>query len=463
MRCSIQTGNTMAILRTYFSGIIQNILLLYIILVPVSCNLFEDDGTSETKIVQSGYFYLIDKGAVRIVMLNDQLKELKHWDLVHVTGDSSIQGITFDGQYLWVSSAGSTDKIFQLDVMGDTLSVVKSFDAPPQGYGTIRDITWDGVSLWAVNSGSITQAKTPALYKLNPATGAIISEFPLPSGDPRALTYEKGYTDVYGKSTNAGICYSDVTRKMIYFFRIEFSQFDTLFSAPVPPRGVYNIYPAGLTFDGEHYWLVNSSNTADHLYRLQANGAEESRFDLPYTEPGPIVWTNVDIRIPAPPVISSLSPASGVRGATLPVEITGSGFKSGAGLAADFGDGIHTDSVKYVSPSQLHTVITIDTNAILGKRNITVVNPGGRSTTADALFEITAVPIIPHLWLVEQDLDSLYEYRVSDTTIIQQWDTHIIAPGGSPQGLAHDGTNIWLCASGTDRRIYKLNTSGATL
>ena len=54
-------------------------------------------------------------------MLDYQLRELKRWNLLPVTNDSSLQGITFDGTYLWISSAGSTDKIFQIDASADSL------------------------------------------------------------------------------------------------------------------------------------------------------------------------------------------------------------------------------------------------------------------------------------------------------------------------------------------------------
>ena len=65
--------------------------------------------------------------------------------------------------------------------------------------------------------------------------------------------------------------------------------------------------------------------------------------------------------------------------------------------------------------------------------------------------------------MADPNVDSLYKIRIIDTTIVQSWSTLGVAPGGSAQGLAFDGAHIWLCAGGSDDRIIKLNTDGATL
>ena len=79
-------------------------------------------------------------------------------------------------------------------------------------------------------------------------------------------------------------------------------------------------------------------------------------------------------------------------------------------------------------------------------------------------FSIPTVdPLAGYLWLADPNSDSLYKIRIIDTTIVQSWSTLGVAPGGSAQGLTFDGTHIWLCAGGTDDRIIKLNTDGATL
>ena len=114
-------------------------------------------------------------------MLDYEFRELKRWNLLEYRNDSSLQGITFDGTYLWISSAGSTDKIFQIDASADSLVVLNSFDAPPSGQGTIRDLTWTGGSLWAINSRSSTYSTQARLYKINPSNGAIQTTIDIPT------------------------------------------------------------------------------------------------------------------------------------------------------------------------------------------------------------------------------------------------------------------------------------------
>jgi hypothetical protein len=428
------------------------------------CDVFEaDGGPNDLANPNRGYFYMLERTSSDIIMMDSQLRELKRWNLSTIMKDTSAQGLTFDGKYLWFAAAGSTDLIFQLDATDDTLVVKRSFAAPPEKRGTVRDIAWDGVNLWALNSGSTTYNTPPALYKLNPLDGSILYEINIPSPEPRGLTYVSTNSNIYGSGAESGIYYTDVTKKRVYFFRISRFQFDTSFTTPVPPRGMSYIWPAGLTFDGINFWLINSSGDADHLYRLTYAGAQLDIFDLPYPQPGSIVWTSVDVRKKTPPAVFMISPSAGLRGSNLIVNIYGAEFRQGVELSAGFGSGISVTSLTYISPSHIRAGITIAADAAFGKRNVTVTNPDGQFSVGDSLFEVVSLITIPHLYLIEQDLDSLYKIRIADTTIVKKWDTRGIAPGGSPQGLAFDGNDIWLCASGTDRLIMKLDTTGAQL
>lgn len=434
------------------------LILFFTILIFTGCSIFEDDGLKNSAIdSKNGYLYILERSSNSLIMLDSKLYEIKRWDLTPLTPDSSAQGLTFDGRYIWFSSAGNTDMIYQLDTNDDSLIIVKSFPAPPNKRGTIRDISWDGFYLWAINSGSTTYNIPPTLYKLNPKDGSIISEYIIPSPEPRALEYVSQNGDIYGRGAEVGLYFTDVNKKSLYKFRIDRPQFDTAFASPIPPRGIYNIYPVGLSFDGTYFWLINSSGDADHLYKLNYRGLELDRYDLPYQQPGPLVWTNVDIRAKFPPVVIAVFPNSGARGSTINIEIYGAEFRKGNGLSVSLESGITINSVTFVSSSLIKSNISIDSNATLGKRNVIVTNPDGKSGIGDSLFLVSDVQMNPHLWLIEQDMDTLYKIRIQDTMIVARWDTRIVAPGGSPQGLAYDGQNFWLCASGTDRKIIKLN------
>ena len=436
-----------------------------LLLLFAGCDVFDSDGNTDSSIVPAkGYFYITERNSTSIIMLNSDLRELKRWNYFLVTADSSIQGITSDGKSLWLSSAGNSDRIFQVDASSDTLLVMKSFDAPPLKQGTVRGIAWDGSNLWALNSGSTTYATPAKLYKLD-GNGVVLSEFLLPSSDPRGLVYVSPKLDVYGRGPDPGLYYSDVTSDKVYKFLPSTPYFDTVFSAPKPPLGASYIYPAGLAYDGTFFWLINSSNVADHLYRISYTNKEQIRYDLPYPSMATLVWSSVDVRVTDAISVSSVSPSSGVPGSNYSVDVFGTGFKPGYGVAVDFGVGISVSAPQYVSASQLKVNIIIDPAAVTGKRNVKVTNPSGKFAVGDSLFEVTATLQIPYLWIADQAAGqyAVHKIRATDTTLVKSWSTTAILSSSGAQGLAFDGTNFWMSTSGTDRKIHKIDTTGASL
>jgi hypothetical protein len=449
-------------------------LLFLVYIIPfffLGCDVFINDGDSSSLVAPGGYFYMTDQASNSIIMLNSQLSELKRWSLNMVSPDTSSQGIAFDGKNIWISLAGNEDQLLQLDLSGDTLAVVKSLEAPPQAHGTVRGIAWDGRYLWVLNSGSSTYNLSPALYQINPSTGAIMNGGGLgvmvPTLSPRGLTYANGYTDVYGRGIPAALYYTDKDKDKIYSYNISIPLFDSLFSAIVPPRGTSYVYETGITFDGQYFWIINSSSTADFLYKISYDGHEESRFELPYSEPGSIAWASYDVRAGNPPEITGVSPGSGAIGENIIVDIMGTGFRQGAGLSANFGSGITVNSLTYVSGTELRADISISPSAEVGKRNLIVTNPNGVTAKKDAIFEVTAVHTEPYLWVIVQDLatstiDTLYKIRIRDTAIVQKWSTGSVS-GQPAQGIAANGNHFWISVSGTDRRIYQVDTTSTTL
>lgn len=440
-------------------------LFLSSIFLLQSCDVFGPDGNSETAIIQKeSYFYLLERSSTSLLMFDEHLKEIKRWNLLPITNDPSLQGITFDGSYLWISSAGSTDKIFQIDASADTLIVLNSFDAPPTGQGTIRDLTWVGGRLWAINSGSTTYNTPARLYEINPINGSILRSVDIPTPEPRALSYINGYLNVYGSGLEPGLYFTDTDKDYVYRYRMDRPYFDTLFSTPIPPRGLFTRYPAGLTFDGTKFWIINSSDVSDILYKTSITGLIEESFQLPYSDPGPIVWSEVDVRKGIPPSITAMLPTSGARGTSLNVDIYGGGFKTGTGTIVDFGPGININSVSLILQTQLRISITIAVDAPLGKRTVKITNPNGQSANLDSAFEVTQTTTTPYLWLADQATGQryLYKIRLTDTTVVKEWQTSDVTSDGV-QGIAFDGINFWLSASGTTRSLFKIDVSGTSL
>jgi len=78
------------------------------------------------------------------------------------------------------------------------------------------------------------------------------------------------------------------------------------------------------------------------------------------------------------PVVSGVTPNTGVRGQTLTgVVITGSNFQSGA--TPSFGNGIMVNGWTFISSTQLKVDIGIDANATIGGYTVTGDDPDTQS------------------------------------------------------------------------------------
>lgn len=86
------------------------------------------------------------------------------------------------------------------------------------------------------------------------------------------------------------------------------------------------------------------------------------------------------------PTITSISPNSGARGATLDITINGTNFVSTSTVSFS-GTGITINSTTFVSTTQLKVNITIDSAATTGSRTVTVTNPDMQSATGS--FAVT--------------------------------------------------------------------------
>ncbi|MBF8294942.1 MAG: hypothetical protein HW389_1487 [Bacteroidetes bacterium] len=90
------------------------------------------------------------------------------------------------------------------------------------------------------------------------------------------------------------------------------------------------------------------------------------------------------------PTISAVAPASGSRGQSLTVNVTGTGFFSGA-TTASFGPNIEVTSIAVLSPTQLTSNITVAAGAATGSRIVQVTNPapGGGTVGLTGGFTVT--------------------------------------------------------------------------
>ncbi len=91
------------------------------------------------------------------------------------------------------------------------------------------------------------------------------------------------------------------------------------------------------------------------------------------------------------PAITSVVPAARGQGAkNLPVDVAGTGFAAGAGVAIS-GTGVTVVSNTFVSASKIALKVTVAARAATGERTLTVTNPDGG--TASAPFTVTPKPL----------------------------------------------------------------------
>src|SRR6266446_1218425 len=94
--------------------------------------------------------------------------------------------------------------------------------------------------------------------------------------------------------------------------------------------------------------------------------------------------------VPLMPTIGSVSPSSGVQGASLTVTVTGANFQAGA--SAGFGAGITVSSTTVVSSAQLSVALAIGATAAMGARDVTVSSPDGQTVVLTGGFTVTPPP-----------------------------------------------------------------------
>jgi hypothetical protein len=81
------------------------------------------------------------------------------------------------------------------------------------------------------------------------------------------------------------------------------------------------------------------------------------------------------------PTLSSMSPTTGVRGAAVPVTLTGTNFVSGATINVSGAADITVSNVTVVSGTSITATLTLAPTAALGARTVSVTTSGGTSGT----------------------------------------------------------------------------------
>jgi hypothetical protein len=111
---------------------------------------------------------------------------------------------------------------------------------------------------------------------------------------------------------------------------------------------------------------------------------------------GPVVITPAPPPAPPLPRLTSASPRTGARGATVEVEVTGAdtAFADGASAAELSGEGVRVLSTRVTSPTEAFALLKIAGDAPLGPRDLGVRTAGREAVLHDG-FEVTSAQAAP--------------------------------------------------------------------
>jgi hypothetical protein len=133
---------------------------------------------------------------------------------------------------------------------------------------------------------------------------------------------------------------------------------------------------------------TNVVSSTDLTIKVTASAtAPVGKRDVTVTSGGRSATCTGCLAIHAAPAPASTSPSQGVRGATISVNILGSGFRSGA--KAKFGAGVTVNATTFVSSTKLTANITILAGTTTGVRTVTVVNPDKGTGSCVGCFTVT--------------------------------------------------------------------------
>ncbi len=199
-------------------------------------------------------------------ILSESLSPADTGDVVHTipTPGPNCQGLTWDGNYLWVSDI-STHTIYKVSPIDG--AVVQSFSSPGR---IVEGLAWDGTYLWAcANGGNGSSADT--LFQVNPLNGAVVKSLVIAANWVHGITRDGQY--LWG---------IDFASKLIY--RID-PLTGTLLASIAAPGG----FSIGLTWDGQYLWTDDFGS--GQLYQIDpGDGTIIRSVAAPHSNPRDLAW-----------------------------------------------------------------------------------------------------------------------------------------------------------------------------
>ena len=187
-------------------------------------------------------------------------REVSYGYSIHIirsfpTPGSSPTDLGWDGSALWCSDI-SSDKLYKIDpATGNIISTINAPGTHPTG------LAWDGVCLWNAD------LDTDKLYKLDPMTGTILGQFDAPVDNTRGLVWIDGYVYLTDSGTDT-----------VYRLNPATGLIDSLYLAPF-------YAPRGLAYDGVYLWHCDGTKE-----KLILTERDAGRVILTLPSPGTYPW-----------------------------------------------------------------------------------------------------------------------------------------------------------------------------
>ena len=162
-------------------------------------------------------------------------------------------GMTWDGQYLWITNHIGVDFTLKVDTLGNIISQFQN----PSDY--MSGLAWTGTYLYMGDYYN----PDGAIYKCN-SSGTILESFTAPDHQPWDLAWDGQYLWMCDYNSNYIYQIDPITHLEIYSFL-----------SPMQD-------PAGIAWDGQYLWVCDEGQgySIDHLYKIAPFGAGTPEIQL---------------------------------------------------------------------------------------------------------------------------------------------------------------------------------------
>jgi BNR repeat-like domain len=220
----------------------------------------------------------------------------------------------------------------------------------------------------------------------------------------------------YRRSTDGGATFSAAENlsstssgSSMSFVKGKGSQVWVAWTDPNPAGTLPDVYVRGSSDGGATFSdTLNISNSATINSNQPRIGLTDLAVSLFWGEPASFrevyySYQELTVSVP-PPSMLSLNPGAGMQTQSVDVELTGSGFQSGATLALS-GTGVTVTDVAFVSPTSMKAKMNVSLTATPGARDLTVTNPDGQSATLSGAFTVMSASALMLIEITRTDVN----------------------------------------------------------